>query len=111
MPEITQVQTYDDRQPIERLRRVQLWHVAERYGLPYENGATKDAMLRLFAEAQERGLDLTKPPPAKPAKEAAALTEFATMEIGELRRMAKLKGVKIERTDKRVTLIEKLIAA
>jgi DNA primase large subunit len=105
---IVQVRVEDDRKPIERLRRIELWRLADRYHVSYPVGATKNEMLRLFAEACENGLDLSRPPTAQARPIPTMEERFDVMEINELRNLCKARGIKLARTDNRAALIDKL---
>lgn len=59
----TAVFAEDDRKPIERLRRAQLWKIADAYGLTYPPGATKDTMIQLL---EGNRVDVTQPMPDVP---------------------------------------------
>lgn len=58
MRHISQMVGEDGRKPIERLRRVQLWKIADSLGLSYPVGAPKTVMVALL-EANE--VDVTQP--------------------------------------------------
>jgi|GEM_PF-5344240 len=52
----------DSRMPIQRLRRCQLWKEADRCGLQYPPGASKDVMIKLF---EANSIDVTQSPDVK----------------------------------------------
>lgn len=97
----------DERKPIERLRRVELWKLADMFNIDYPAGATKDHMLLLMQGAQASGVDFTRPPKPVVAEPQA---EIAEMTFGELRRAVKAKGGSWSPRDKKEDLIGKLAA-
>jgi len=50
----------DSRTPIEKLRRKQLWDIADAYDLPYPSAAPKTVMIPIIESA---GIDVTRPLP------------------------------------------------
>lgn len=93
-----QVMTEDDRPPLARLRRIELWRLADKYGVPYEDGATKDQMLTVLA-----GVDFSKPPVEEPED-----VPLEDMSLFGLRKECKKRGLSYAMTDKRADLLDKL---
>lgn len=58
MRDLSQLVSEDSRKPIDRLRRVQLWKIADALGLNYPSGAPKTVMVALL-EAND--VDVTRP--------------------------------------------------
>lgn len=58
MADLSQLVSEDSRKPLERLRRVQLWRLADALGLQYPHGAPKTTMVKLL-EAND--VDPTQP--------------------------------------------------
>lgn len=58
MRDLSQLVSEDSRKPIDRLRRVQLWKIADAMGLNYPPGAPKTVMVALL---EANSVDVTKP--------------------------------------------------
>lgn len=54
----------DKRPPLERLRRFDAYRLAEGYGIPYNPNCSKDVILHLLRDAQQRGV--FEHPPVNP---------------------------------------------
>lgn len=59
---ILKVEVYDDRPPLHRLRRVELWNYAKGI-IKYPAGATKDEMIILIEAEWAKGTDFSRRPP------------------------------------------------
>jgi hypothetical protein len=79
MTELAQLVSEDSRSPIQKLRRCQLWKIADRHGLQYPAAAPKTTMIKLL---EAHGVDITRPLdgvewqtlyPSAEAQQAAAL--------------------------------------
>lgn len=98
-----QVGAGDERKPIERLRRVELWRLADMFDIPYPDGATKDHMLLLMQGAQASGVDFARPPQKRTAP-------VEVPKVGELRKMVKARGGTWAPRDTAEVLMQKLAA-
>lgn len=58
MHDVSQLVSEDSRTPMQRLRRAQLWKVADAIGLSYPNGAPKTVMIALL---EANSVDVTQP--------------------------------------------------
>ena len=58
MTELAQLVSEDSRPPIQKLRRCQLWKIADRHGLQYPAAAPKTTMIKLL---EAHGVDITRP--------------------------------------------------
>lgn len=59
---IVKVEVYDERPPLHRLRRVELWNYAKGI-IEFPGGATKDSMIILIEAAWAKGVDFSRRPP------------------------------------------------
>ncbi len=104
-----------------QIRRIDLYRLADAWDVDYPADAPATEMRQLLERA---GIDLAAQPPrplaARPAPKVAVVAEdkpvhrvapavdFATADMGELRKACKGRGIALKRTDKRVDMLEKL---
>ncbi len=96
--------------PLARMRRQQLHDLAIGWGIPVENGGTKDAILPALMAAEKAGVFKTPPkhpeyarkamrnsdePPLPPMEENKP--DYRGMDIGELTEACQVKGIDTDR--------------
>lgn len=60
MADLSQMVSADSRSPVEKLRRCQLWRIADHNGLQYPQGAPKTTMIEIL---KAHNIDVTRPVP------------------------------------------------
>lgn len=87
--------SFDEAPPLQRMRRWELWALADKYNIPYPQDATKREMLLTLD-----GVDFSRPP---------AEQVLEKMGVFDLRKECVKRGINYEKTDTRQILVEKLV--
>lgn len=103
--------SFDDRLPLQRWRRTQLWALARQERIDITEQETKTELL---VKLQGSGIDPAKPPkletdPAITGDDGVApRVDFSALNFFQLRKLCTERGVAWEKTDKRTDLLAKL---
>lgn len=113
MVQITSMRVEDDRLPLQRWRRTQLWALCRQERVPITEQETKN---QLLSKLEGAGIDPAKPPkletdPAITGEDTAPVRpDYSQFNFFQLRKLCTEKGVTWEKTDKRTDLLAKLEA-
>lgn len=111
MVSIRRVDNHDERLPLQRMRRVNLWALARQERIPITEQETKD---QLLMKLQGAGIDPARPPrleldPAITGENTEPpKMNYSAMNFFELRKACTAKGIEWAKTDKRTDLLAKL---
>jgi len=104
-----QVRNFDDRLPLQQMRRHALEALCRQEQIPLTGRETKDRMLALM---EGHGIDPARPPRLERApqtvEESAPRQDYAALNFYELRKLCTERKIEWAKTDKRPDLLAKL---
>jgi len=108
---VSRASNFDERSPLARMRRVQLWALCRQEGIPINEKETKDQLVMKMLGAS---IDPDNPPKLEldPAitggDETAPTVNYGSLNFFQLRALCKERGIDWAKTDKRADLLKKL---
>ena len=110
MVSIARVTNFDDRLPLQQMRRHDLEALCRQEQIPITGRETKDRMLALM---EGHGIDPARPPrlernPVTVEGAAAPRQDYSALNFYELRRLCTERKIEWAKTDKRPDLLAKL---